>query len=178
MYQGMWTAFFRCLISVYLKSVLSAPAGNNPVVISRRCLIQRWVKSVNKRLTNVKSEQKKWVFRCFRKTALEHDAQTEILYQYRASAYRRGIKTTHTYIHTYIQMQRLKWHCHSTVAGALYKIIVSNSCSAVTQQWCDISRPASCIEMHDSKISRRRTSEESYCESLDPKTWQDRRICM
>jgi len=31
----------------------------------------------------------------------------------------------------YIQMQRLKWHCHSTVAGALYKIIVSNSCSAV-----------------------------------------------
>ena len=33
--------------------------------------------------------------------------------------------------YTYIQMQRLKWHCHSTVAGALYKIIVSNSCSAV-----------------------------------------------
>jgi len=28
-------------------------------------------------------------------------------------------------------MKRLKWHCHSTVAGALYKIIVSNSCSAV-----------------------------------------------
>ena len=37
----------------------------------------------------------------------------------------------HRYIHTYIQMQRLKWHCHRTVAGALYKIIVSNSCSAV-----------------------------------------------
>ena len=36
-----------------------------------------------------------------------------------------------TVIHTYIQMQRLKWHCHSTVAGALYKIIASNSCSAV-----------------------------------------------
>jgi len=36
-----------------------------------------------------------------------------------------------TAIHTYIQMQRLKWHCHSTVAGALYEIIVSNSCSAV-----------------------------------------------
>jgi len=35
------------------------------------------------------------------------------------------------HIHTYIQMQRLKWHYHSTVAGALYKIIVSNSCSAV-----------------------------------------------
>jgi len=35
------------------------------------------------------------------------------------------------HIHTYVQMQRLKWHCHSTVAGALYKIIVSNSCSAV-----------------------------------------------
>ena len=28
-------------------------------------------------------------------------------------------------------MLRLKWHCHRTVAGALYKIIVSNSCSAV-----------------------------------------------
>ena len=35
------------------------------------------------------------------------------------------------HIHTYIQMLRLKWHCHRTVAGALYKIIVSNSCSAV-----------------------------------------------
>jgi len=34
-------------------------------------------------------------------------------------------------IHTYIHMQRLKWHWHSTVAGALYKIIVSNSCSTV-----------------------------------------------
>ena len=37
-------------------------------------------------------------------------------------------------IHTYIQMLRLKWHCHRTVAGALYKIIVSNSCSACSLQ--------------------------------------------
>ena len=52
--------------------------------------------------------------------------------------YRRTDRTAiHTYIHTYIQMLRLKWHCHSTVAGALYKIIVSVHCYVnIDRQHC------------------------------------------